>query len=82
MVANPKFIKYLRCIVTSLAIKNICVFHARSGAPKGIIVVKVEMPMGNKRCKIIVHNVNAGQYATGRPDVIFVAWKTNVANAK
>ena len=40
------------------------------------------MPMGNKRCKIFVHNVNAGKYATGSPDVTFVAWKTNVANAK
>jgi hypothetical protein len=29
MVANPKFIKYLRSIVTSIAIENICVFHAR-----------------------------------------------------
>lgn len=29
MVANPNFIKYLRSIVTSIAIENICVFHAR-----------------------------------------------------
>ena len=52
------------------------------GAPKGIIVVQVVMPMGNKRCKIIVHNVISGQYAIGSPDVTFVAWTTNVANAK
>jgi hypothetical protein len=29
MVANPKYIEYLRSIVTRIAIKNICVFHAR-----------------------------------------------------
>jgi hypothetical protein len=29
-----------------------------------------------------VHNVNAGKYATRMPDVTFVAWKINVANAK
>jgi ABC-type antimicrobial peptide transport system permease subunit len=50
--------------------------------PEGTIFVKVAMTRGNSRWKIIVHYVNAGKYATKRTDVRFVAWKTNVANAK
>ena len=48
---------------------------------EGTIFVKVVMTRRNSRCKIIVYNVISRKYATGSPDVKFVAWKTNVANA-
>jgi hypothetical protein len=42
------------------------------------------MTRGNSRWKIIVHYVKTGKYASKRTDVVlrFVAWKTNVPNAK
>ena len=81
-VVKPKCIKYPRSFVTSIEIENICVFHAKNGAPEGIIFVKVVMLREIKKFKMSVRNVKSGLYATGRLDVAFAAWKTNVANAK
>ena len=50
--------------------------------PEGIIFVEVVITVGMKRCKIFVQYVKSGKYATRRPDVAFVVWKANVANAR